>query len=331
MKKKALISVCCSLGAAILVIVIVFAGFFIAEANLRDNFVYAEGEMVENGNRIHFLNTGGSDAILLESGGKFALIDCGEDSDNPRGFEDLEFVGYEDRVIEYVKSVAGDEDGKVYLEFVLGTHAHSDHIGGFDTLILDEDITVGKAYLKEYDESKIMAKEVNKWDNKEVYEQMVNACETRGVEIVSDLPTEEFYLGEMKIRFFNTEPVDKTNIGENENSVGTLIEVDGQKAFLAGDINNMVGTESDIKDEIGEVDLLKMGHHGYILSSTPAFIGALSPKLAIVTNEVSTANWRPRMTVTAVGCPILGTVNDNGLIVQFSGGEMQVYRDIHKD
>lgn len=331
MKKKALISVCCSLGAVILIIITVFAGFFIAEAELREDFVFAEGEPIPNGNRIHFLNTGGSDAILLESDGKFALIDCGEDSDNPRGFEDLEFEGYEDKVVEYVKSVASDEDGKVYLEFILGTHSHSDHIGGFDTLMLDEDITVGKAYLKEYDESKIMAKEVNKWDNKEVYKQMVDACNKRGVEIISDLPTEEFYLGEMKLKFFNTEPVDETNVGENEDSVGTLVEVDGQKAFLAGDINNMIGTESDIRDEIGKVDLLKMGHHGYILSSTPAFIAELSPELAIVTNEVATANWRPRMTVTAEGCPILGTVDNNGLIVQFSGGEMQTFRDIHND
>ncbi len=329
MKKKVLISVFSTLGGLILILVIVFASFFIAEAQRREIFVFADKAMEEKGNRIHFLNTGGSDAILLESNGKFALIDCAEDSDNPRGFEDLEFKGYEDLVVDYVKQVAGNDEGKVYLEFILGTHSHSDHIGGFDTLILDEDIEIGKAYLKEYDESKIMKKEVTKWDNKEVYEQMVNACKTRGVEVISDLPEDEFYLGEMKIKFFNTDYTDKTNIGENENAVGTLVEVDGQKAFLAGDINNMIGTESDIKDEVGKVDLLKAGHHGYIFSSTPFFLYTLRPELVIVTNDTSVSNWRPRMSMTAMGSTILGTVNYNGIIVDFKDGKMNVYKDIH--
>lgn len=53
--------------------------------------------------RIHFLNTGSSDAILLESDGKFAMVDAGEDNDNPRGFKSLDLEGYEDRVLEYIK------------------------------------------------------------------------------------------------------------------------------------------------------------------------------------------------------------------------------------
>ena len=50
--------------------------------------------------KIHFLDTGSSDAILLESDGKFALVDAGEDADNPRGFEDLDLKGYEDKVVD---------------------------------------------------------------------------------------------------------------------------------------------------------------------------------------------------------------------------------------
>jgi hypothetical protein len=40
-------------------------------------------------NAVHFLPTGSSDAILLESDGHFALVDCAEDSDNPRVFPEL--------------------------------------------------------------------------------------------------------------------------------------------------------------------------------------------------------------------------------------------------
>lgn len=34
-------------------------------------------------NFIHFLNTGSSDCIIVESNGHFAMIDAGEDSDYP--------------------------------------------------------------------------------------------------------------------------------------------------------------------------------------------------------------------------------------------------------
>ena len=49
--------------------------------------------------KIYFLNTGHSDAIVLESGGKFAMIDAGEDSDNPTGRAELNFRGYEKEVL----------------------------------------------------------------------------------------------------------------------------------------------------------------------------------------------------------------------------------------
>lgn len=334
MKKKAVKYVFLSLGGLVLIFLIILAGFFIAEPQNRKKYQlnsFESVDLTDGGNRIHFLDTGGSDAILLESNGHFALVDSGEDSDNPRGFDNLEYTGYETRVVQYLKDVAGDEEGKVYLDFVVGTHAHSDHIGGFDTVILDEDITVGKAYLKEYDASVIREKETRDWDNQEVYDQMVAACEARGVEIVSDISREPFVFGDMTVTFFNTEPLGIDNIGENENSLGLLIEVDGQKAFLAGDINNLEGTESAIKDEIGKVDLLKLGHHGYDFSSSIGFLQTLHPEIAIVTNSAFYVNLGARMTLTSFACPFYPTVEYNGIIAQFEDGKITLFNDLHDD
>ena len=54
--------------------------------------------------RIHFLNTYNSDAILIESNGKFALIDSGEGDRNPR--RKLSYNGSEEAVIKYLKKAA---------------------------------------------------------------------------------------------------------------------------------------------------------------------------------------------------------------------------------
>lgn len=271
--------------------------------------------------RIHFLNTGGSDAILLESNGHFALVDCGEDSDNPRGFSGLELQGYEQEVLKYLKSHAADGDGKVVLDFVVGTHSHSDHIGGFDTIISDEDVLVKKAYLKPYNHLKISDNEVEEWDNQEVYDQMVTALKAEGAEIVYDIPKDEFTFGDFTCKFYNGEIYtgDKKQ-GENENSLGLLLTCNGSKAFLAGDINNIDGTEDAIGTEIGKVDLLKIGHHGYEESTSTAFIEALMPDIGILTNKsIYSLNSQSRKDLVNISeTAVYSTGDNNGIIANFT-------------
>ena len=45
-------------------------------------------------NFIHFLNTGSSDCIIIESNGHFAMVDAGEDSDYPANKPHLNYPGY---------------------------------------------------------------------------------------------------------------------------------------------------------------------------------------------------------------------------------------------
>ncbi len=48
---------------------------------------------------IHFLNTGNSDCIILESDGHFAMIDAAEDNDYPADKPNLNLRGYEKEVL----------------------------------------------------------------------------------------------------------------------------------------------------------------------------------------------------------------------------------------
>ena len=173
--KKALIITGAVLGVLALIAGIVAGCCALFALAVEDDFTFIEYDGSKGGDRIHFLNVGSSDAILLESEGKFALVDCGEDSDNPRGFKGLELTGYEDFVVDYLNEFCADEDGQIYLDFIIGTHAHSDHLGGFDTVLSQENVHLERAYLKRYYEDRIKDSEVEYWDNKEVYEQTVAA------------------------------------------------------------------------------------------------------------------------------------------------------------
>ena len=282
------------------------------------------------GDRVHFLKTGSSDAIIIESDGHFAMVDGGEDTDNPRNFPGLELPGYEQEVLGYLKKNCADENGKVHLDFVLGTHAHSDHIGGFDTIILDPDVTIDRAYLKEYDSSKINEHEIADWDNQEVYDQMVSALRERNVPVVVPDST-PFTLGNFKVTLFNTDdPENSDKVGENDNSLGVLLEKNGTKVFLAGDMDNYTGDEARLAPEIGKVNLLKIGHHGYGGSSTDDFISTLHPDSCVITNNrpgdfnvlanIIKLSRQDRIYVTGI--------EDGALAVIGDGGEIDFYGKI---
>lgn len=284
---------------------------------------------IGNENKIHFLNTESGDCIILESNGRLAMIDCAEDTDNPRGFEELELKGFEDRVLEYVKSNFADASGKVHFDFILGTHAHSDHIGGFDTLLADPDITVGKAYLKRYQAYYINDQEKTEWDNQEVYDQMVNAVNARGIELIQDIPTEEFMHGTLKLRFLNTEDPKEKDIGENENAVALYVQDGDKKILLMADVNYLDGDEQAISKEIGKVDLLKVGHHGYGYSTGTPFLTRTQPKIAIYTNYRNKATFTVRMRITLNSrSSQYGTADYNGIIAVL-GEEIKLYNNIH--
>lgn len=296
----------------------------------RDLAVYPVDE-INGGDYIHFLNTGSSDAILLESQGHYALIDAGEDSDNPRGFENLEAAGYENQVLDYLKTYAAGEDGKVYLDFVLGTHSHSDHIGGFDTIIRDPDVTIEKAYLKVYDSSTILEKEVEEWDNQEVYNQMLDALTMRGVPVISQMDQTPFSLGNFTITLFNTEDYDTEKVGENDHSIGLLVEKEGTRVFLSGDIDNISGDEERLAPQIGAVDLLKIGHHSYAYSTSVQWLKTLNPKVCVITNSPDSVYPLTLCNITRITrAPILITGAEDGVVAQIgSGGDIQYFNHTH--
>lgn len=289
---------------------------------------------ISSPDRIHFLNVESGDAILLESDGHFAMVDAGEDSDNPRGFDWLSFSGHEKEVLAYLKKHAADINGKVHLDFVLGTHAHSDHIGGFDTIILDPDVTVDRAYLKEYDSSKIRDYEIEQWDNQEVFDQMVGALRARNVPIVFNPDGTPFTFGNFTITLFNTDdPENPDKVGENDRSLGVLLEKDGTRVFLAGDMDDSTGDETRLAPEIGEVDLLKLGHHGYNGSSTEGFIETLRPKACVVTNGRD-LDLREKLAMIIKTCGhkrIYVTGNEKGVLAVIgSNGSVTFYGRIQK-
>lgn len=204
----------------------------------------------QSGTKIHFISLNAcTDAILLESNGHFAMIDSGEDWDyteagtasgaDPSREGITTDIGYDEQVIHYLKSY-----GVKKLDFYLGSHAHSDHIGtGNEVMKYLGAGNIGTLYLGEYDDS--MANEWL-WDNQLVYDQLIESASANGASIVQDfntIPQTTFgamsvptiTLGDMTIYVLNA---NKQSGAINDNSLVCLVEAYGKTALLTGDFGD---------------------------------------------------------------------------------------------
>lgn len=80
---------------------------------------------------------------------------------------------------------------------------------------------------------------------------------------------------------------------DNNNSIVALLTQGNKRALFTGDMNNLdenaetgrIGDETRLKDVIGDIDFIKLGHHGYQNSNTIDYLNTIKPEYAIITND----------------------------------------------
>ena len=141
---------------------------------------HAENGQTESSTvRIHMLPFDHMDAIIVECDGHFGVVDSAEDSEAPDG-SDFRYPvrpgttygqGKEDEVIAYMRKIGVTQDN---LDFYIGTHPHSDHIGSASQII--HAFHPKTIYTPVYDDSYITDSSAL-WDNRFVYDRLIAAAE----------------------------------------------------------------------------------------------------------------------------------------------------------
>ena len=235
----------------------------------------------EQTTRIHFIALqDNTDAILLESNGHFGMVDCGEDWNYPDGSDSryplradiMTDYGFDASVIAYLEKC-----GVTSLDFIVATHAHSDHIGCVDEIL--EEIPCGRLYIQAYPDESITDQD-RLWDNLYVYDAAVSAAEEHNVQIIStiDESNKTIQLGEMTLTFIHYGRKAYAE-DDNENCLTLKVEACGYSALLTSDITGEQLYEK--LDEIGQIDLLKLPHHGALVERLEELVTALNPSVAI--------------------------------------------------
>jgi competence protein ComEC len=112
----------------------------------------------------------------------------------------------------------------------------------------------------------------------------------------------------------------------NDNSLVVTVTYAGRTVLFAGDLE-AEGEAQLVGDGIGAVDVVKVAHHGSPTSSSPAFIEATRPMLAVISCGVANAfgfpsaevvgRWRDvgaRVERTDVAGAITVTISANGAL-----------------
>ena len=248
--------------------------------------------------KVHFINVGQGDAILVQTpAGQNMLIDSGE---NDQG----------ETVVNYLISQRVKD-----LDIVVGTHPHSDHIGGLDTVI--NHFTIKNIY---------MPKATN---TTESFRDVLTAVKNKGLKISSAKAGVILPLTGANCRFIA--PVKDSYEELNNYSAVIKLEYGSQSFLFAGD----AGTESEAQMLNSGADLkaavLKVGHHGSYSSTGGKFLSAVDPQYAVIMVGADNTYGHPHaQTLTRLdkaGATIYRTDYNGTIVFITDGKEMQVSKE----
>jgi competence protein ComEC len=104
----------------------------------------------------------------------------------------------------------------------------------------------------------------------------------------------------------------------NDSSISFVINIGEFNAFFAGDLSSMY--EEEIKEEIGNIDLLKVSHHGSKTSTSDEFLNHVLPEVSLISAGRDNAYGHPAKEIVEnireVDSEILQTNLDGDITIQ---------------
>ena len=214
--------------------------------------------------QVHFIDVGQADAALVVCDGEAMLIDGGTKDDSSL-------------LYSYLQS-----HGITHLNYVVGTHAHEDHIGGLAGALHAATADTVMCPVTDYDS--------------EAFRDFRKTVKGQGLSITVPKAGDRFTLGAAEVEILHCDP---TN--ENPNNTGIVLRIThGKMRFLfTGDAEGEV--EQAIMDEGFDVQstVLKVGHHGSGTSTGYRFLYEVQPTYAVISVGADNAYGHPHDSVTS--------------------------------
>jgi competence protein ComEC len=216
---------------------------------------------------VSVLDVGQGDSLFVVSPrGKTMLIDGGGAFGGFAGQNNRGIDPGEEAVSPYLWS-----RGFQKLDVVALTHAHQDHLGGLTAIL--ENFRVGRLWIGREVNSPALAK----------VEQMAR---DRKIPIEHETRAKSFAWDNVEGKFFwpETTSAAPSPAAKNDDSLVLRLQYEDHAVLLPGDAERDAEREmlsENSSDEL-RAEVLKIGHHGSKNSTTPEFLAAVKPRIAII-------------------------------------------------
>lgn len=244
---------------------------------------------------VTFFDVGQGDSALLQVDGRAMLIDAGPYDAGPG-------------IVRWL-----DDHDIRYLDVIVATHPHSDHIGGMSYIL--KNLKTG------------MFIDNGDTHTTPTYETLLRTLEKQNIPYQSVQEGDKIDLSpQIRIRVLN--PPDKRGNDLNDNSLVLEITAGSQVFLMMGDAGISTETRLLSKGILSPVDLLKVGHHGSRHSSGREFINTVSPEIAIISlaadNEYGYPQKNPVRYLTEVGAGIYRTDQVGTITISSDQGKLRI-------
>lgn len=244
---------------------------------------------------VYFLDTGQSDCSLIMTGTHNVLIDGGDI-----------FTG---NVITGALKALGVER----LDYVILSHPHADHFGGFTEIL--KCFSVGE-FLTAYIPDDVMERTMN-------YCYLQASLDINNIKCGYVKSGDVLRLGDDSVLEIIAPLFSDYNELNNLSIVARFVH--GENSFLfTGDLERPA--ELDLVDNRADIaaDVLKVGHHGSAGASSYEFLKTVSPKTAVFNTDIYNTFGHPRTEVIErlkdAGCENYCVTSFNGNIAVVSDG-----------
>lgn len=264
MKRRFLLTLLASIFFFIIILLVVYKG--------TDGFIKTIGDMIsfleeDEGEqtklKVHFIDVGQGDSILIQSDDSNMLIDAGEKH-------------YSDTLVGYLK-----ENGVTKLDYVIGTHPHSDHIGGLANII--NSFQIGKVIMP------------NAISTTKTYEELLDTIADNKLKISKPIIGAEYIIGSAS--FVIIAPYGSDYKSLNNYSVGIKLVHKENSFVFTGDAetyseNEMLQNGIDLR-----ADVFKLAHHGSSTSNSDDFLDAINPIICIISAKKDNSYGHPHVEI----------------------------------
>ena len=241
---------------------------------------------------VQFLDVGQGDSIFLQSPeGKTMLVDAGT-------------KGAGRNIANYLQGL-----GIKKIDYVVATHPDADHIGGLVPIL--EQFEVGTFV------------DSGKPHTSQTFIDMLTLIDNKSITYYVPATGDEWSLGDAKVEVLHANENAKDN---NDASIVLRVLYDEVSFLLTGDAGISLEKEmmkSDVKSTV-----LKAGHHGSNTSSSPQFIQAVQPEIAILSYGEGNKYGHPHDEVMDVlaqqNVKVYATATQGNIIVETDGKHYKV-------